>query len=88
MTTSAPVAPEDHWLRSERQTLTALPGRTGTLFTIGTEQVPLAVIRDRPELARRMASALRSMPTDLATYRFGALEVDVLADWLVSQNPR
>ena len=88
VTTRAPVAPEDHWLRTERQTLTALPGRTGALFSIGTEQAPLAVMRDRPDLARRMASALRSMPTDLATYRFGALDVDVLADWLTSQDHR
>jgi dimethylamine monooxygenase subunit A len=88
VTTRAPVAPEDHWLRSERQVLTAQPGRTGILFTIGTDQVPIAVMRDRPELATRMAGALRSMPGELATYRFGALDVDVLADWLVTPKPR
>jgi Protein of unknown function (DUF3445) len=88
VTATSPVAPEDHWLRSERQVLAALPGGAGILFTIGTEQVPLAAIKDQPELAAGMANALRSMPADLALYRFGPLEVDVLADWLVSQGDR
>lgn len=74
--TARPVAPEDHWLRSERQVLAALPLSAGILFTIRTEQVPLAVLRDRPEVALRLAGALRSMPPDLARYRFGELAID------------
>jgi hypothetical protein len=79
---TAPVAPGDHWLRSERQVLASLPGSGGILFTIRTEQVPLAAVADRPELAHRLAQALRSAPLDLASYRFGSLDIGVLADWL------
>ena len=80
--TIAPVAPGDHWLRSERQVLAALPGSAGILFTIRTQQVPLAALRDRPELATRLARTLRSTPPDLAAYRFGAVDIGVLADCL------
>ena len=80
--TTGPVASGDHWLRSERQVLAALPGSGGILFTIRTEQVPLAVLTARPGLARQLAHAVRSMPSDLADYRFGSLDTSVLADWL------
>ena len=80
--TTMPVPPADHWLRSERQVLASLPGSGGILFTIRTEQVPLAVLSGRPDVAHRLGRALRAMPTDLADYRFGALDAGVLAGWL------
>jgi hypothetical protein len=80
--TSGPVAPEEHRLRSERQALAALALSGGILFTIRTQQVPLAVLSDRPDVASRLAAALRSSPADLASYRFGGLDIDAIATWL------
>jgi dimethylamine monooxygenase subunit A len=79
------IAPEDHWLRSERQVLMALPVSAGILFSIRTEQVPLALLTDRPDVASGLAAALRSTPPDLAGYRFGGLDLDGLATWLERQ---
>jgi hypothetical protein len=83
---SGPVAPEQHWLRSERQVLTALPASGGILFLIRTEQVPFAVLKDRPDVAARLAAAMRSSPADLARYRFAGLDVAALVDWLERQS--
>ncbi len=82
------LAPQDHWLRSERQVLTALPQSTGILFTIRTNQVPLGVLKEKPELATGLAGALRATPPDLAAYRFGALDTRRLANWLEGHGPR
>ena len=84
--TGGPVAPEEHWLRSERQVLAALPLSGGTLFTIRTDQVPLAVVKDRAGTASRLAAALRCTPPDLAAYRFGALDISRLAAYLDRQG--
>ncbi len=86
--TGGRLAPQDHWLRSERQVLTALPQSTGILFTIRTDQVPLAVLKEKPELATGLAGALRATPPDLAAYRFGALDTRRLANWLEGHRPR
>jgi dimethylamine monooxygenase subunit A len=84
--TGGPVAPEDHWLRSERQVLAALPLSGSTLFTIRTDQVPLAVVKQRDGTASRLAGALRCTPPDLAAYRFGALDIGRLAAYLDRQG--
>jgi dimethylamine monooxygenase subunit A len=83
--TNGPITPQEHWLRSERQVLAALPLSGGILFTIGTQQVPLAVLSERPDVASRLATALRSTPPDLASYRFGGLDIDAIATWLERQ---
>ena len=82
VTVAGPVAPPHHWLRSERQALAALPLSAGILFTIGTEQVQLDVLRQKPDTASRLAAALRATPTDLARYRFGDLDIAGIASWL------
>jgi Protein of unknown function (DUF3445) len=79
---AASVAPEDHWLRSERQTLTVLSGTGAILFAIRTEQVPLAALRDQPGMAGEFAAAIRSTPADLALYRFGAIDIGGVSRWL------
>ena len=48
------------WLRSERQTLRRLPRTGAVLFTIKTQQCPLPTLAARPDLARALASRLRS----------------------------
>jgi hypothetical protein len=47
--------------------------------------VPLAFLRDRADIASRLAVALRSTPPDLAHYRFGGLDIDALVAWLERQ---
>jgi len=66
-----PEAPEELWLRSERQTLTRLTTPGTVLFTIRTQQVPLAVLAERPDLARRMAAAIDAWSRELAAYKGG-----------------
>jgi Protein of unknown function (DUF3445) len=83
---SAPVAPADHWLRSERQTLTLLPLTGAILFAIRTEQVRLAALQDQPYVACRLAAAVRSSPPDLARYRFGGIDREGVASWLESSR--
>jgi hypothetical protein len=77
-----PVAPEDHWLRSERQTLTALPHTGAILFTIRTEQFPLASLQHQPDFASRLAAAICATPGDLVRYRFGDIDTDGIVRWL------
>lgn len=74
--------PGDLWLRSERQVLRRLPETGAILFTIRTQQAPLAVLARRPELAAAMAGAIRSWTDELVSYRSAAgWRVPVLA-WL------
>lgn len=79
---AGPVAPEDHWLRSERQTLTALPLTGAILFTIRTEQVSFGSLRHEPGFASRLAAAIRSTPADLTRYRLGDVDIDGIVGWL------
>lgn len=75
--------PDGLWLRSERQTLRRLPRTGAILFTIRTQQVPLAVVAERPDVARRLAAAIAAWSAELRAYKggHGALRA---ADWLAS----
>jgi dimethylamine monooxygenase subunit A len=65
-----PVDPPDGlWLRSERQTLRCLTTPDVVLFTIRTQQVPLAVLAERPDVAHRMARAIAAWSPELAAYK-------------------
>ena len=57
------------WLRSERQTLRRLPETGAVLFTIRTQQAPLSVLAERPDLAGRMADAIEAWSPELVAYR-------------------
>jgi hypothetical protein len=71
------------WLRSERQTLRRLRTPGAVLFTIRTQQVPLAAVAERPDVARRMADAIAAWSPELVAYKgtHGALAA---LDWLRS----
>jgi hypothetical protein len=73
--------PRGLWLRSERQTLRRLATPGSILFTIRTQQVPLAVLTYRPDVAHRMAAAIAAWSPELVAYkgRHGALAA---LDWL------
>jgi hypothetical protein len=63
--------PEGLWLRSERQTLRRLTTADVVLFTIRTQQVPLAVLVERPAVARRMAAAIDAWSPEMQHYKGG-----------------
>jgi hypothetical protein len=72
----------DVWLRSEHQTLRRLPRSQTILFTIRTQQVPLGVLVERPDVAGRMAEALLGYPEDLRRSRLPAGGADSIITWL------
>lgn len=77
-----PVVPDDLWLRSERQTLRRLPATGGILFTIRTQQVPLAVVAERPDIAARLAVAIAAWSPELVAYRSAAAWRAAALGWL------
>jgi hypothetical protein len=76
--------PDGLYLRSERQTLRRLTSAEVVLFTIRTQQVPLAALADRPDVARRLADAIAHWSPDLIAYKgsHGALAA---REWLATR---
>jgi dimethylamine monooxygenase subunit A len=76
--------PAGLWLRSERQTLRRLTTPGVVLFTIRTQQVPLATLATHPDVAHRMATAIDAWSPTLAAYKgdHGALAA---VTWLRSR---
>ena len=75
--------PHGLWLRSERQTLRRLAAPDTILFTIRTQQVPLATLAERPDVAHRMAAQVAAWSPELASYKgaHGALAAQA---WLLA----
>lgn len=75
-TITADNAGERLWLRIERQTLRRLPATGGVVFGIRIHTTPLAEAVAAPDRARRLLSAVRSMPEGMRAYKsmpvFGA----------------
>lgn len=65
----AVVPPDGLYLRSERQTLRRLTTAEVVLFTIRTQQVPLAVLAERPDVAHRLAEAIAHWSPELVAYK-------------------
>jgi len=65
----AVTPPDGLWLRSERQTLRRLESAEVVLFTIRTQQVPLGVLSERPDIAHRLADAIAAWSPELRTYK-------------------
>jgi hypothetical protein len=72
------------WLRSERQTLRALPGTGAVLFTIRVQQCPFPVLAERPDVAAALAARLRAQPDALVDMNGVAGRVTPVATWLDS----
>ncbi len=77
------VPPEGLWLRTERQTLRRLATPDVVLFTIRTQQVPLAVVAERADVAQRLADAIAGWSPEMRAYKgsHGALAAE---PWLRS----
>jgi hypothetical protein len=79
---TAANAGEKLWLRVERQTLRRLPASGAVLFTIRTHVTQLCeAIRDAKS-ARDLATAVRTMPDDVARYRSVSAFRAALLGWL------
>lgn len=76
--------PEGLWLRTERQTLRRLATPGVVLFTIRTQQAPLAVLAERPDVAHRMAAAIAAWPPELRAYK-GRHGATAAQPWLASR---
>ncbi len=76
------AVPEGCWLRSERQTLRALPRAGAVLFTIRVQQAPLAVLAGRPALAAELAARVRAQPRALTEMNGLASIEDRLLAWI------
>jgi hypothetical protein len=73
------------YLRSERQVLRRLDTPDTVLFTIRTQQVPLAVVAQRPDIARRMAESIAGWSPELVAYKGGKAAARG-AEWLATLN--
>ncbi len=78
------AVPDGLWLRSERQTLRRLEARDTVLFTIRTQQVPLAVVAQRPAVARALAATIEAWSPELAAYK-GGHGARAACAWLASR---
>lgn len=75
-------APDEHYLRVERETLRRLPGTGCVLFTIRTYVTPILLACATSEVSARFAAALESMPSDVRGYKDLASTADDLANLL------
>jgi hypothetical protein len=57
------------FLRVERQTLSQLPASGAVLFTIRVHVYPLSRIATDPEVAARLAAAVRALPDEMRLYK-------------------
>ncbi|PYH28616.1 dolichyl-P-Man:Man(6)GlcNAc(2)-PP-dolichol alpha-1,2-mannosyltransferase [Aspergillus neoniger CBS 115656] len=73
---------ENHWFRSERQSLRRLPRSGGVVFTIRTYFEPITRIVEEEYVPGRLASAVRSWGDDVAVYKGRERYGDVLLEFL------
>jgi dimethylamine monooxygenase subunit A len=79
--TRARPAPGERWLRSERQVLVRLVEHDAVVFSIRTQQVPVAVLAERPDTCGALADALRGWSDAQRAYKGHAVD-DALVTWL------
>jgi len=73
---------EDIRLRTERQSLRRLPRSGAVVFTIRTYIFPVVDLAKEPGVPGRMASAIRSWPEDVQTYKGQHLYRDAILPYL------
>ena len=79
-----PEPPDGLWVRSERQTLRRLSSTDAVLFTIRTQQAPLATLAEHPDVAHRMAVAIEAWSPELRAYK-GGHGAMAAVDWLATR---
>ena len=83
---TADNAGEALFLRSERQTLRRLPDSGTVLFGIRVHSYPLRTIVSTPEIAARLASAVRALPREMLHYKSMLTIEGALLAWLDSRS--
>ncbi|KAF3917374.1 hypothetical protein ABW21_db0203212 [Orbilia brochopaga] len=73
---------ENHWFRSERQSLRRLPRSGGVVFTIRTYFHPVTEIVKEPYVPGRLASAVRAWTDDVAKYKGRERYQTILLEYL------
>lgn len=73
---------DEHWFRSERQSLRRLPRTGAVAFTIRTYFVRVTEICSEPYVPGRLASAVRSWGDDVSRYKGRERYGDVLLEYL------
>jgi hypothetical protein len=66
------------WVRTEYQTVRALPASGAVLFTIRTAQEPVTALARRPDRAATLLAVIRTLPPEQLVYRGVAPYSDVL----------
>jgi len=84
---AAAEVPERLWLRSERQTLRALPESGSVLFTIRVQQTPFGALAQRPQVASALADRLRAQPAELTAMNGLTLHHQAVLTWLDGLAP-
>jgi alpha-1,2-mannosyltransferase len=82
ITTEKDRAIENHYFRSERQSLRRLPRSGGVVFTIRTYFHPVTEIAQEPYVPGRLASAIRSWGDDVSRYKGKEKYEGVLLEYL------
>lgn len=75
-------APDQLFLRVERETLRRFPVTGCVLFTIRTYVSSMSGIRSTPDIAQRLAAAVESLPADVRAYKDVATTASDLVDFL------
>jgi hypothetical protein len=70
------------WLRSERQTLRALPRAGAVLFTIRVQQVAFGALAGRRDVAGALAARLRAQPAELVAMNGLTPHLGAVVTWL------
>lgn len=83
---TAADAGERLWFRSEHQTLRRLPRSDAIVFSIRTQQVPLATLTNHPNLCHRLAEAAATWSPDLVAYKGGGKVHQPFVTWLRSSS--
>jgi dimethylamine monooxygenase subunit A len=71
-------APDQLFLRVERETLRRFPATNCVLFTIRTYVAPIGVVAGDADVARRLADSLAALPDDVRGYKDVRATADVL----------
>jgi hypothetical protein len=79
-----PVDANKIWLRIENQALTALPKTRGVLFGIRITMISIEEAVARPDVARRLLTAIQTMSGELAEYKRLTTIREPLCQWLRS----
>jgi hypothetical protein len=81
------VAPDGSpcWLRTERQTLRRLPESDAIVFVIKVQLARAGVLRQRPDVARALATMYRSWDEPMRRFKFAGSDLFVsFVAWLDS----